>query len=103
MLDPKEEEIILGSPVVWGVFYTSREFMILGLILWEDQRIENNTMVRVIRKDKVVGKWEILSLKQWVEEVKSLEGPIECGIKFKGDVQPEEKDILEVYKIEIQE
>lgn len=101
MLDPKEEEIILGSPVVWGVFFTSAKFMILGLILWEDQKIEVNAKIRVIRKDKVIGKGEILSLKQWVEEVKSLEWPIECGIKFSGDVKPEEKDILEIYKIEI--
>ncbi len=101
MLDPKEEEIILGSPKVGGIFYTSSKFMILGLILGEDQKIENHTKVRVIRGDSVIGKWEILSLKQWVEEVKSVEGPVECGIKFSGDMQPQEKDILEVYKIEI--
>ncbi len=101
MLDPKEEEIILGSPVVGGIFFTSKKFMVIGLILSEDQKIENGAKIRVIRKDKVVWKWEILSLKQWVEEVKSLEGPTECGIKFSGNVEPEMKDILEVYKIEI--
>ncbi len=102
MLDPKEEEIILWTPAVKEIFYTSNTFMILGLSLWEDQKIEVNTKVRVIRKDKIIGKGEILSLKQWVEEVKSLEWPIECGIKFSWDMQPQERDILEVYKIEIQ-
>jgi len=56
MLDPKEEEIVLGNPVVGGIFYTSAKFMIIGLILGEDQKIENGAKIRVIRKDKVVGK-----------------------------------------------
>jgi translation initiation factor IF-2 len=56
MLDPKEEEIILGNPKVGGIFYTSSKFMILGLILGEDQKIETHTKVRVIRGDAVIGK-----------------------------------------------
>ena len=101
MLDPKEVETTLCVAKVGGIFYTSKEFMILWLKLGEDSKIENNALVRVIRKQKVVGTWKIKSLKQWIEEVKNLEGPIECWIKYvwKGEVL--EHDELEVYKIEI--
>ncbi|MCP4522771.1 MAG: translation initiation factor IF-2 [Candidatus Gracilibacteria bacterium] len=102
MLDPKEVETILGKAKVGGIFYTSKEFMILGLQLHPDNLIQNKAQIRVIRKKKMVGHGKIESLKQGTLEVKELEGPIECGIKFKGDIQVEEGDDLEVYKIEIQ-
>ena len=103
MLDPKEVEVVLCHAKVKALFYTSKKFLIVGLgIEWEDESIENKAMVRVIRGDKVVGKWSIDSLKQWVEEVNKLEGPIECGIKLKGTSDVQEKDIIEVYKIVIE-
>ena len=81
---------------------TSKEFVVLGLILQPENKIEPNTQVRIIRKKTKIGEWEILSLKSWVEEVKELEGPCECWIKFKGSVQPEMWDYLEIYKIIIE-
>jgi hypothetical protein len=50
----------------------------------------------------MMGHGKVDSLKQWTLEVKELEGPIECGIKFTWDMQPEIWDDLELYKIEIQ-
>ena len=103
MLDPKEIEIKLCEAKVGGIFYTSKKFIIVGLILsQEESSIENKALVRVIRWDKVVAKWMVDSLKSWVEEVHKLEGPTECGIKLKGTINVEENDILEVYKIIIQ-
>ena len=98
MLDPKEIEVVLGQAKVWGIFYTSKEFVVLGLILQPENNIESNTKVRVIRKKTKIGDWEIISLKSWVEEVKQLEGPCECWIKFKWTMQPEMWDYLEIYK-----
>lgn len=103
MLDPKEVEVVLCMAKVWGVFFTDKKFMILGLILSdEDSKIESNTQVRVIRKKNVIWHWEITSLKKWVEEVKKLEWPTECGIRFEWNLVVEEGDELEVYKIEIE-
>lgn len=103
MLDPKEVEITLCEAKVGGIFYSSKKFLIVGLIIsGEDSSIENNTLVRVIRGDKVIWKGKIESLKQWVEEVNRLEGPIECGIKLTGTSNVEQGDILEVYKITIE-
>ena len=50
MLDPKEVEVILGRVKVGGIFYTSKEFMILGLKIPEDTIVEPKTQLRVFRK-----------------------------------------------------
>ncbi|PID87462.1 translation initiation factor IF-2 [Candidatus Gracilibacteria bacterium] len=100
MLDPKEVEVFLSNPKVLAIFYTSKKFMVVGLKLKSGETIEPNSLVRVIRKDKMVGSGKIISMKQGVEEVKLLQGPTECGIKFSGNVIIEEKDELEIYKLE---
>lgn len=102
MLNVKEVEVILARAKVLKIFYTSKKFMVIWLSIVEDEEIESNTQVRIIRKDKMIWKGDIVSLKSWVEEVKNIKWPTECWIKFAWKVQPEEKDILEIFKIEIE-
>jgi translation initiation factor IF-2 len=104
MLDPKEVETVLCHAKVGWIFYTDKKFIITWLILEEeDSKIENNTLVRVIRKDKKISDWKITSLKSWVEEVKELTWPIECWVRYESKkLNIEIWDIFEVYKIEIQ-
>ncbi len=102
MLDTKEIEIILCRAKVAGIFYTSKEFMVLWLQIKEGEEIETNTQIRIIRNKKIIWKWEIKSLKSWTIEVKKLEWPIECWVKYKWNVMVEMWDELEVYKIEKQ-
>ena len=102
MLDPKEVETILCRAKVAWIFYTSKEFMVVWLKIVEEEKIENNTLVRVIRNKKIVGKGKIKSLKSWTLEVKQLEWPIECWVKFEWKIVIEMWDEFEVYKIEIQ-
>ena len=90
----------MANAKVLEVFYTAKKFMVVWLDLKDWEYIEKDAKINVIRRDKIVWKWEILSLKQWVEEVKRLEWPLECWIKFAWNVELEKKDILEVYKIE---
>ena len=98
MLDPKEVDIELWKAKVWGIFYTSKEFMIIGLILQAENKIEKWAKLRVIRKKSKVWEGKIESLKQWIEEVKELEWPIECWIKFVWNTELEMWDYLEIYK-----
>lgn len=104
MLDPKEIEIPLAEAKVWGIFFTSKKFLIIGLHKFtsEDAKIEKWAFVRVIRKDKVIGTWKIESLKQWVEEVKQIEEVKECGIQLSWVLDVQEKDLIEVYKIVVE-
>lgn len=100
MLDPKETEVELSQPKVWGIFFTDKKFMIVWLILKEEwATVEKNALIRVLREGNVVGRWEVKLVKQWVEEVNKVEGPVECWIKFKWDVQLEMWDVLDIYKV----
>ena len=101
MLDPKEVDIELGKAKVWWIFFTSKEFLILGLKLAPEWKIENKALVRIIRKKKFLWNWVIESLKSWTLEVKELEWPIECWIKLKTNVSIEMWDELEIHKVEI--
>jgi translation initiation factor IF-2 len=103
MLDPKEVEHTLCEAKVWGIFFTSKKFVIAGLQIFGDESvIEKNALVRVIRWGKVIGKWKIDNLKQWVEEVNKIEWQTECGIQLSWFTSVEMKDTLEVYKITIE-
>ena len=102
MLEPKEVITEMWQAKVWWIFYTSKEFMVLWLILQPENRIEWGVNVRVIRKKSKIWEWKILSLKSWIEEVKEMEGPCECWIKFEWTIQPEMWDYLEIYKTTIE-
>ncbi len=107
MLDPREVEISLGYARVWWIFFTDKKFMVIWLKLKEFKddgelnKIQKWAKVRVIRKKKMIWTWKIESLKQWMLDVKELEWPIECWIKFVWNLRIEEWDELEIYKIEI--
>ena len=100
MFNPKEIEVPLGQAKVGWIFFTDKEFMIVWLILKEGDKIEKDCLVRVIRKDKKISEWKITSLKQWIEEVKQLEWPVECWVKFEWKGEIEMWDIFELYKLE---
>ncbi len=101
MLDPKEVEINLWRAKVLEIFFTDKKFMIVWLNLLEDSKIEKSAKIRVFRNKKYIWAWEVESLKQWTLEVKEVEWPLECWIKFVWNVKLEQKDELEFYKIEI--
>lgn len=102
MLDPKEIEIVLWKAKVWWIFFTEKNFMIVWLVVQPDNRIETQAKVRVFRKKKYIWSGTVWSLKQWTLEVKEVEWPTECWIKFEWNIKLELWDELEFYKIEIQ-
>lgn len=102
MLDPKEVETVLWKAKVWWVFFTEKKFMIVWLVVWPDNKIEASSKIRVFRKKKYIWAWVVWSLKQWTLEVKEVEWPTECWIKFEWNISLEIGDELEFYKIEIQ-
>ncbi len=101
MLDPKEVEIVLWKAKVLEIFFTDKKFMIVWLNL-PDWKIEKKAKIRVFRNKKYIWAWVVDSLKQWTLDVKEVEWPLECGIKYVWNVKLEPKDELEFYKIEIQ-
>ena len=102
MLDPKEVELALSMSKVLAVFYTSKEFMVVGVHIPHDSKVIKDAQVRVLRKKELVWKGKLLSVQQWVEEVKEVEWETECWVKFEWNIEIQEWDVLEIYKIEIQ-
>jgi len=103
MLDPKEIEVSYGTAVIWWIFYEDKKwFKIIWLKLQDKSKIKPNIQARLIRKDKLIWKWDIENLKIWVEDVKYLEWPAECWVKFYIKEKVEIGDVLELYEIEIQ-
>ena len=100
MHDPTEIEVQLWKAKVAWIFYTSKEFMIVWLKVEKDSYIEPKAKIRVVRWDKSAWKWEVASLKLGVEEVKRVDWPTECWIKFVWNANLEMWDVLELYKIE---
>ena len=100
MYNPTEQEVFLCNAYIGWVFYDSKKFKILGLQgIKEWERIEHNAYIRISRDESVIAMWKIESLKYGVEEVKSLEWPIECWVKVSWLPEIFEKDSVEVYKI----
>lgn len=102
MLDPKEVEVLLWKAKIGWIFFTDKKFMIVWLIIQAENKVENNCLVRIIRKKKMIWNGKIDSLKQWMLEVKEVEWPTECWIKLNTNVVVEVWDELEIYKLEIQ-
>ena len=102
MLDPKEIEVVLWKAKVWWIFFTEKNFMIVWLVVQPDNKIETQAKIRIFRKKKYIWSGAVWSLKQWTLEVKEVEWPTECWIKFEWSIKLELWDELEFYKIEIQ-
>ncbi|MBW7954223.1 translation initiation factor IF-2 [Candidatus Gracilibacteria bacterium] len=101
MFDITTKEVIIGNAEVGGIFYEGEGFMILGLKLKIDSKIESKAKVKIIRGDKYLGEGVIENLKSGIIDVNDLEGPVECGIKLKTDIKLELKDSLEIFKLEV--
>jgi translation initiation factor IF-2 len=99
LLDPEKYEVILGKARVKAVFFKKRSEKIIGCGV-ENGLIANKSLVRVFRKDELVGEGRIDSLKRVDKVVDEIKEGNDCGIKFIGPVELEEGDILECYKTE---
>ena len=98
MADIKYDEINLWEAKIWKVFYTWNKFYILWLI-WIEWKAKSWVIAKIIRKDKKVWTGKITSLKTWIEEIKEITFPSECGIRYEWSWIPEEWDIVNFREI----
>jgi translation initiation factor IF-2 len=99
LLEPELVELVLGRGNVKQVFFRKRNEMIIGCGI-TNGKFENRAKLRVLRADKKIGDGEIMMLKKIDQQVKELQEGNDCGIKFVGNVDLQEGDVLEAYKIE---
>ena len=89
LLEPKEEEKIVGQVRVQEVYKISRVGTIAGCLVTEGKVMRNN-YIRLIRdgiviyptKEGVTG--QIASLKRYKDDIKEAKNKTECGLSIKG-------------------
>ncbi|MGL4942774.1 MAG: translation initiation factor IF-2 [Thermoguttaceae bacterium] len=99
MLKPVEQVKELGRALVQRIFSISRLGNIAGCRVLAGT-IERDGKARVIRESRIIGEYNIDSLKREKDDAKDVREGYECGIKLKGFNDLKEGDVLEVYKIE---
>ncbi|MCB0658614.1 MAG: translation initiation factor IF-2 [Saprospiraceae bacterium] len=105
LLEPTEEEKILGQLEVRDTFKISKVGTIAGCFVQEG-KVNRNNHIRLIRdgiviyptRENVNG--EISSLKRFKEDVKEVKSGMECGVTIKNFNDIKVGDVIEVYEIE---
>jgi translation initiation factor IF-2 len=97
-LDKIPEENDSGSAKILTIFKASHIGNIAGCQVTSGT-IHRNDYVRVIRKDELIWKGKIASLKRIKEDVKEVTKGTECGIVFENFIEIEVDDVVQAYKI----
>ncbi len=99
LIEPVEEEKVLGHLEVRGVFLTKKSEQIIGGKVTDG--IVKRVTFRLMRGGAQVGTGRILSLKHVDRDIKEAKEGSECGMRVDTSVPVQEQDILEVYAKEL--
>ncbi|MBP3529960.1 MAG: translation initiation factor IF-2 [Thermoguttaceae bacterium] len=99
MLKPIEQVKELGRALVQRAFNISRVGTIAGCRVMYGV-IERDCRIRVIRDSRIIGDYQLDTLKREKDDVKEVHDGYECGMKLKNFNDVKEGDVLEAYKIE---
>ncbi len=97
MLQPKVEEVIVGTVEVRAVFKLSKAGTVAGCYVLSGY-IKRNSKVRIIRDNIVIYDGEVLTLKRFKDDVAEVKYGFECGLTLKNFNDFKENDIIEVYE-----
>lgn len=98
LLDKIEQEVDRGTVLVKAIFKSSQYGIIAGCIV-QDGFINRNNHVRVLRKEEIIYKGKITSLKRQKDDVKEVQKGMECGIVIENFPNIKEGDIIQAYDI----
>jgi len=98
-LKPEEHTVEVGMAMVLRTFSISRIGTIAGCRVMRGM-IERSCRIRVIRDSRIIGDYELDTLKREKDDSKEVQRGMECGIKLVGFNDVKEGDTLEAYKIE---
>ncbi len=99
MLKPERQERGLGRALVQQAFHISRVGTVAGCRVLSGT-IQRDGRARIIRESRVIGDYQIDSLRREKDDAREVREGMECGIKLVGFNDIKEGDLLEVYKIE---
>ncbi len=99
LVEPVEEEKILGHLEVRGIFLNKKSEQIIGGKVTDG--ILKRVTFRLIREEAVVGTGRITSLKHVDKDIKEAKEGQECGMRVESTVPVQEGDRLEAYVREL--
>jgi translation initiation factor IF-2 len=99
LLEPEEQEKIIGRAVVRATFKVSRVGTVAGCYVTSGL-VNKNAKMRLIRDNIVLkGDLGIESLKHFKDDVREVKAGLECGIKAVGFDDIKVDDVFEFYEI----
>lgn len=98
LVEPVEEEKILGHLEVRGVFFSKKSEQIIGGKVTDG--VLKRVPFRLQRDGKTVGTGRILSLKHVDKDIKEAKEGSECGMRVEMALPVQEGDVLEAYSKE---
>lgn len=99
MLRPEKVEVPTGRAVVLQTFQISRFGLIAGCRVLNGT-IERSNRVHVVRDQRILNDYNILSLKRNKDDAKEVKEGMECGIRLEGFDDIKEGDIFQAYRVQ---
>lgn len=99
LIEPEEEEKILGRLEVRAIFLTKKSEQIVGGKV--TQGVLKRLPFRIFREEKEVGTGRITSMKHVDKDIKEAKEGAECGLRVQTTCPVVEGDVLEVYLREL--
>ncbi|MFL2651201.1 MAG: translation initiation factor IF-2 [Anaerolineales bacterium] len=99
LLEPEEQEVVVGEAEVREVFKISKIGQIAGCYMRSGE-FRRKALARVVRGDKVVHDGNVSSLKHEKDDVNQVRKGFECGIGLKGFQDFKVGDALQCYVLE---
>lgn len=100
-LAPDKREKEVGTAVILQIFELSKGPKICGCQV-EKGSVRVGAKARVFRNKELIYNGEVISLRRFQDDVKEVKVGLECGIRLDNFMDFLEKDIIEVYDIELQ-
>lgn len=88
-----------GNLKIMAIFRTDKGAMTVGGRV-ESGKAIRGALVRVKRAGEIVGEGKISKLQSGAQDVKTVPGGSECGLRFEGKIKIEVDDVLEFYSEE---
>jgi translation initiation factor IF-2 len=95
LVEPEEDEKIMGHLEVKGVFMTKKNEQVIGGKVTDG--VLKRLTYRIMRAGEEVGTGRITSLRKGESDIKEAKEGTECGMRTDSSVLIEEGDILEVF------
>ncbi len=99
LLKPEVVQSRMGRALVLQTFDISRFGRVAGCRVLNGT-IERNSLIRIIRDQRVLHEYKIASLKRGKDDAKEVREGMECGIRLDGFDDVKEGDMFEAIKIE---